>query len=291
MDEMNGHVGMDNTIIGNMSVDGGEHSNMNMNSNNMDGSGHASAFYFSVDIPVYLFKNWKIDTTTDFILALVIALILSFSFEISKRLHRNGQLRLRIYNHKLLKLRHLEKKIKQLLDPCEVDPTNCHQAKQSHIRMSCDNDDQSTSGSAPIPSKESTLLEETIFRNLSFDLGDNRWSFDGSDISDIQYRHTVYKIYRNKIIVHFLLSLLNCIKLVIGYFLMLIVMTFNGWVFVCVVTSAAVGYFLFEKRQYDAGMPQVRRTAHVLNAAEMNVCHNAEAVPLHALKKSISTDV
>lgn len=44
---------------------------------------------------------------------------------------------------------------------------------------------------------------------------------------------------------HHLQTLLHLVQLVLSYFLMLIVMTFNVWLFISVVLGCTVGYFLF----------------------------------------------
>jgi len=44
---------------------------------------------------------------------------------------------------------------------------------------------------------------------------------------------------------HYIQTALHALQLVISYFLMLIVMTFNVWLFISVVLGCTVGYFLF----------------------------------------------
>lgn len=44
---------------------------------------------------------------------------------------------------------------------------------------------------------------------------------------------------------HYVQTLLHLVQLVLSYFLMLIVMTFNVWLFISVVLGCAVGYFFF----------------------------------------------
>ncbi|XP_028394824.1 high affinity copper uptake protein 1-like [Dendronephthya gigantea] len=44
---------------------------------------------------------------------------------------------------------------------------------------------------------------------------------------------------------HFLQSFLHIIQVAISYFLMLIAMTYNGWLFIAVCLGAGFGYFLF----------------------------------------------
>lgn len=47
---------------------------------------------------------------------------------------------------------------------------------------------------------------------------------------------------------HFLQSFLHIIQVAVSYFLMLIAMTFNGWLFISVCVGAGFGYFLFSWR-------------------------------------------
>jgi len=52
--------------------------------------------------------------------------------------------------------------------------------------------------------------------------------------------------FRNrKIRFHIAQSFLHIIHLVSGYFLMLAIMTYNGWVAIAIVVGAAIGYFIF----------------------------------------------
>ena len=44
---------------------------------------------------------------------------------------------------------------------------------------------------------------------------------------------------------HILQSLLHIIQVVISYFLMLIFMTYNGWLCIAVALGAGAGYFAF----------------------------------------------
>ena len=44
---------------------------------------------------------------------------------------------------------------------------------------------------------------------------------------------------------HYIQTALHALQLVISYFLMLIVMTYNVWLFLSVVLGCTVGYFLF----------------------------------------------
>ncbi len=44
---------------------------------------------------------------------------------------------------------------------------------------------------------------------------------------------------------HVVQSLLHVIQVSVSYLLMLVVMTYNGWLFISVATGAGVGYFLF----------------------------------------------
>merc|ERR1712004_475579 len=48
-----------------------------------------------------------------------------------------------------------------------------------------------------------------------------------------------------KIKLHIIQSFLHVIHLVAGYFLMLALMTYNGWVAIAIVAGATVGFFIF----------------------------------------------
>ena len=47
--------------------------------------------------------------------------------------------------------------------------------------------------------------------------------------------------------VHIVQTLLHMVQITISYFLMLIVMTYNVWLFIAVILGAGAGYFLFAK--------------------------------------------
>ncbi len=44
---------------------------------------------------------------------------------------------------------------------------------------------------------------------------------------------------------HYIQTILHLVQLVLSYFLMLIVMTYNVWLFISVILGCTVGYFLF----------------------------------------------
>ena len=44
---------------------------------------------------------------------------------------------------------------------------------------------------------------------------------------------------------HLVQSLLHILQVTISYLLMLTAMTYNGWLFISIVTGAGAGYFLF----------------------------------------------
>lgn len=52
---------------------------------------------------------------------------------------------------------------------------------------------------------------------------------------------------------HLLQSVLHVVQVGYGYILMLIVMTFNGWLFLSVCFGAGVGYLLFAKSRHLTG--------------------------------------
>ena len=47
--------------------------------------------------------------------------------------------------------------------------------------------------------------------------------------------------------VHVIQTLLHMLQVTVSYFLMLIVMTYNVWLFIAVILGAGAGYFLFAK--------------------------------------------
>ncbi|XP_071944530.1 uncharacterized protein [Antedon mediterranea] len=244
-----------------------DHTNEHGSSESHNIHGHASTFHFSLEIPVYLFENWTIDTTTDFILALLLAIILSISFEIFKRLRQNGLNKLQVYQQRLKLLRLRGKKTKHLLNACEVRDTSTRSADDFQSRRVL----------------SENLQMKTTFKSLSLDKCD-RWTAVRFDTLHSEPTFTEQTLHRKLIIIHILLSFLNCIKLVIGYVLMLIVMTFNGWMFICVVITAAVGYFVLEAR------PPYNTEALPDSNRPMRRMMNAETVPLQ-MRSSISTEV
>lgn len=46
-------------------------------------------------------------------------------------------------------------------------------------------------------------------------------------------------------IFHILQSILHVIQVGLGYLLMLVAMTYNGWLFLAVIFGAGIGYFIF----------------------------------------------
>ena len=47
--------------------------------------------------------------------------------------------------------------------------------------------------------------------------------------------------------VHIIQTVLHMLQVTISYFLMLIVMTYNVWLFIAVILGAGTGYFLFAR--------------------------------------------
>ncbi len=54
---------------------------------------------------------------------------------------------------------------------------------------------------------------------------------------------SVGKEYLN--VFHILQSILHVVQVGLGYLLMLVAMTYNGWLFLAVIFGAGVGYFIF----------------------------------------------
>ena len=61
------------------------------------------------------------------------------------------------------------------------------------------------------------------------------------------------KYYSISASMHLLQSALHVIQVGIGYLLMLVAMTFNGWLFLAVCFGAGVGYLLFAKSRHLMG--------------------------------------
>lgn len=57
--------------------------------------------------------------------------------------------------------------------------------------------------------------------------------------------------YRQRMLspAHFLQTLLHVVQVVVSYFLMLVFMTYNGYLCIAVATGAGMGYFLFSWRK------------------------------------------
>jgi len=73
---------------------------------------------------------------------------------------------------------------------------------------------------------------------------------DENSISSVQTaprRNTAIKIIQTNILskTHFIQTLLQLVQVTLSYFLMLIAMTYNSWLFGAVVTGATAGYFIF----------------------------------------------
>ena len=61
---------------------------------------------------------------------------------------------------------------------------------------------------------------------------------------------------------HALQSFLHVIQVGYGYILMLIAMTFNGWLFLSVCFGAGVGYFIFAKTRPMLGVTNRENNEH-----------------------------
>ena len=59
----------------------------------------------------------------------------------------------------------------------------------------------------------------------------------------IKYTKTVLKQYISPL--HIIQSLLQVVQVGLGYILMLVAMTFNGYLFLAVCIGAGIGYYLF----------------------------------------------
>ncbi len=55
---------------------------------------------------------------------------------------------------------------------------------------------------------------------------------------------------------HLLQSVLHVVQVGYGYLLMLVTMTYNGWLFLAVIFGAGVGYLVFAKGRNFMGNPR-----------------------------------
>ena len=62
-----------------------------------------------------------------------------------------------------------------------------------------------------------------------------------------------FKYYSVSVSMHVIQSALHVVQVGYGYLLMLVVMTFNGWLFLAVCFGAGVGYLLFAKSRHLMG--------------------------------------
>ncbi len=61
------------------------------------------------------------------------------------------------------------------------------------------------------------------------------------------------KHYSISVSMHVLQSALHVVQVGLGYILMLVAMTFNGWLFLAICFGAGVGYLLFAKSRHLMG--------------------------------------
>ena len=61
------------------------------------------------------------------------------------------------------------------------------------------------------------------------------------------------KYYSISVSMHILQSGLHVVQVGIGYFLMLVAMTYNGWLFLAIIFGAGVGYLIFAKSRHLMG--------------------------------------
>lgn len=62
-----------------------------------------------------------------------------------------------------------------------------------------------------------------------------------------------FQFYSISVSMHLLQSVLHVVTVGYGYILMLIIMTFNGWLFLSVCFGAGVGYLIFAKSRHLTG--------------------------------------
>lgn len=81
------------------------------------------------------------------------------------------------------------------------------------------------------------------------------WWFSVSGVisNTIQTTNCRFRYYSLSISMHVIQSALHVVQVGYGYLLMLVVMTFNGWLFLSICFGAGVGYLLFAKSRHLMG--------------------------------------
>uniref|UniRef100_A0A3P9MJI5 Copper transport protein n=1 Tax=Oryzias latipes TaxID=8090 RepID=A0A3P9MJI5_ORYLA len=89
---------------------------------------------------------------------------------------------------------------------------------------------------------------EVLLRRSQVNVRYNSMPVPGADGTVLMETHKTVG-YRMLSSAHFLQTLLHIIQVVISYFLMLIFMTYNGYLCIAVAAGAGMGYFLFSWRK------------------------------------------
>ncbi|XP_058473064.1 high affinity copper uptake protein 1 isoform X1 [Solea solea] len=96
--------------------------------------------------------------------------------------------------------------------------------------------------SMPLPGSDGTVLMETH----------KTVGVDGAEpILKVRVKSNLSRSNRQRLLSpsHFLQTLLHIIQVVVSYFLMLVFMTYNGYLCIAVAAGAGMGYFLFSWRR------------------------------------------
>lgn len=94
-----------------------------------------------------------------------------------------------------------------------------------------------------------------------------RFSFSTSRYESawVEMRRNLFKQYINPI--HLVQSALHVVQVGMGYLLMLVAMTFNGWLFLAVCFGAGLGYLIFGRCR------QSFSTASLSSREQYEHCH------------------
>ncbi|XP_029985717.1 high affinity copper uptake protein 1 isoform X1 [Sphaeramia orbicularis] len=101
--------------------------------------------------------------------------------------------------------------------------------------------------SMPLPGADGTVLMET---HKTVGLMSDRHSLEGAEPPGRKPRLLRASVRQRMLSpAHFLQTLLHIIQVVVSYFLMLVFMTYNGYLCIAVAAGAGMGYFLFSWRK------------------------------------------
>ncbi|XP_063066357.1 high affinity copper uptake protein 1 isoform X1 [Engraulis encrasicolus] len=95
--------------------------------------------------------------------------------------------------------------------------------------------------SMPVPGADGTVLMET---HKTVGGVPQPLNFKSNSVDSLSSRERMYR-QRMLSLAHLIQTLLHIIQVVVSYFLMLVFMTYNGYLCIAVAAGAGVGYFLF----------------------------------------------